>query len=64
MPGFDRRGPIGQGTRTGRSMGKCNPDNETSGKNIAEDEFPEGRGIGKGRALGNRFRNRAYRNMQ
>ncbi|MGD2034031.1 MAG: DUF5320 domain-containing protein [Bacteroidales bacterium] len=26
MPGFDRRGPEGQGPKTGRAMGKCNPD--------------------------------------
>lgn len=28
MPGLDRTGPRGQGSRTGRQMGKCNPENK------------------------------------
>jgi len=27
MPGLDRTGPEGQGSQTGRRLGKCNPDN-------------------------------------
>ncbi len=27
MPGFDKTGPEGQGSRTGRMMGKCNSKN-------------------------------------
>ncbi len=29
MAGLDRTGPLGQGSRTGRKMGLCNPDAET-----------------------------------
>ncbi len=25
MPGYDRTGPTGQGSRTGRALGKCRP---------------------------------------
>ncbi len=28
MPGFDRTGPVGQGPKTGRGLGKCNPENQ------------------------------------
>lgn len=45
MPGFDRRGPNGEGPRTGRNMGKCRPLNsdENSGvdaslRTVAEPE--------------------------
>lgn len=48
MPGFDRTGPLGQGSKTGRKLGKCSTENET-----LTDEFP-GRGLG--RRLGRRFR--------
>jgi len=30
MPGFDRRGPNGEGSMTGRKMGRCNPENRTN----------------------------------
>ncbi len=30
MPGFDRTGPEGQGPKTGRGLGKCNPDNQNA----------------------------------
>ncbi|MFC2138582.1 DUF5320 domain-containing protein [Bacteroidota bacterium] len=53
MPGFDRTGPEGQGSRTGRAMGKCNPENRKN-KNVSEDEdFVPGRGLRLG--LGRRF---------
>jgi hypothetical protein len=42
MPGFDRTGPMGQGSQTGRRMGRCNPSNETQMEN-----FPRGRGFGR-----------------
>ena len=47
MPGFDRSGPMGQGSQTGRKQGKCNPESETTAE-----ELPRGRGFGRG------FRNR------
>jgi hypothetical protein len=40
MPGLDRTGPGGKGSRTGRQLGKCNPNMET---------LPEpGTGMGRG----------------
>ena len=26
MPGLDKKGPDGQGSKTGRGLGRCNPD--------------------------------------
>ncbi|MFW5871668.1 MAG: DUF5320 domain-containing protein [bacterium] len=52
MPGQDRRGPMGQGPRTGRKMGLCNTNNQIA--------FGYGRGFGgRGRGMGfmNRFGN-------
>ena len=50
MPGLDGTGPMGQGTGTGRGLGKCNPANDTK---INEDiKRPIGgafrRGCGRG----------------
>lgn len=28
MPGLNQTGPMGQGPKTGRGMGRCNPDNK------------------------------------
>lgn len=41
MPGFDRTGPEGKGSQTGRKLGKCNPENNSS------DESQIGRGQGR-----------------
>ena len=46
MPGFDKTGPTGQGAQTGRKMGRCKTENETS-----RDEFTTGGGRGMGRRL-------------
>jgi hypothetical protein len=47
MPGFDKTGPLGKGTRTGRGFGKCNP---AQGENPDENSEPLfGRGMGRGR---------------
>jgi len=55
MPGFDRSGPEGKGSRTGRAMGKCKPD----GKEISDEEINvPARGRGRGRGFRNRMRNR------
>ena len=48
MPGYDRTGPEGQGSRTGRQMGKCgNSENSASGH-----EPQTGRGLGRGMGRG------------
>ncbi|RLD99650.1 MAG: hypothetical protein DRJ13_09690 [Bacteroidetes bacterium] len=50
MPGFDRTGPEGQGSRTGRQMGKCsNNENSTSGNDY---QMGQGLGRGMGREVG------------
>jgi len=43
MPRFDRTGPMGQGSQTGRKMGRCNSENVTP-----LDEFQRGRGLRMG----------------
>jgi hypothetical protein len=56
MPGFDGTGPEGRGPRTGRGLGKCNPDNTNPNTDVAEnDDFPpygRGRGYGRGNGRG------------
>ena len=49
MPGLDKTGPLGQGSQTGRKMGRCKQENET----IA-DEMPRRHGLGK--RLGKKMR--------
>jgi hypothetical protein len=62
MPGFNQKGPMGQGPMTGRRMGRCtnfgaNPKDQS----IPENETPDttnpdnlaGRGMGLGRGRGN-----------
>ena len=49
MPRFDRTGPEGKGSRTGRAMGKCNPNAVNPERN---DEPLSGRGMGNGSAKG------------
>jgi len=51
MPGFDRTGPEGKGSRTGRGLGKCNPGNQQSDEQMIYDDT--------GRGLGRRLRNMA-----
>jgi len=60
MPNFDRRGPEGKGSRTGRGLGKCNDDNsqnsdDNRNENVEQERFV-GRGAGRGFANGNQFR--------
>jgi hypothetical protein len=61
MPGFDRRGPLGEGPRTGRGMGKCGnakaPRNSDIGPGQAVrlgDGSAAGRGQGRGGGRGRR----------
>jgi Family of unknown function (DUF5320) len=62
MPGLDRTGPEGKGSRTGRAMGKCNPkrDDSPTQEELQARGRGMGRGFGKGMGRGfrNRFRNR------
>lgn len=53
MPGFDRTGPAGQGSGTGRKFGKCYPENESQTGETTTGRRP-GRGLrlGLGRRLG------------
>ncbi len=52
MPGFDKTGPMGQGSQTGTKMGKCNPDAEPK----AESFFSR-------RRFADRFANENNRNL-
>ena len=60
MPGFNRTGPEGQGSRTGRGLGKCNPNNQKSDEQMRLEDYPIGRsrvgGVGKGQ--GRKYRRR------
>lgn len=47
MPGLDRTGPIGEGSKTGRGLGKCNPDFTDNASEAQNDNSP---------GLGRRFR--------
>ncbi|MCW3806713.1 DUF5320 domain-containing protein [Plebeiibacterium marinum] len=52
MPRFDRTGPEGQGSQTGRKMGKCNPNNRETTEQIDVNETSRGLGRGFGRRTG------------
>jgi len=57
MPGLDRTGPEGRGSRTGRGMGKCNLESQSNGTETTSNDVPDERGFGRGRAQGrNKFR--------
>lgn len=57
MPGFNRTGPEGKGSQTGRKLGKCNPKNQKNDEQTAsEDKLIErGQGRGLGRRRGSRL---------
>lgn len=61
MPGLDRTGPEGQGSRTGRQQGKCSNNDEP----LPESGFGIGRGMGRGvgRAASRAARNGAEKGM-
>ena len=58
MPRLNRRGPMGEGSMTGRKMGQCNPDikgkteDETNQNNDSSSITEQGSGLGRGRGLG------------
>lgn len=61
MPRFDSTGPNGQGSKTGRGLGNCNPkgttnDTQTTETNVANEsaQFGFGRGLGRGRRAAGR----------
>lgn len=68
MPGLDRTGPFGDGPKTGRGLGRCNPDNSYSDFRESGREGPgrrhrfrgaragDGQGRGLGRGAGRRGR--------
>ena len=61
MPGADRRGPRGEGPRTGRGLGRCRPRAETESKDLStNDKVPSDRAVPMegGLGLGRRRRNR------
>ncbi len=68
MPGFDRTGPNGEGSRTGRGLGKCNPERDND-PNLEDDDlrgdcgrrFRFGQGWWKGRNRGAGLGRRAGR---
>ncbi|HSH19222.1 MAG TPA: DUF5320 domain-containing protein [Draconibacterium sp.] len=50
MTGLDKTGPMGQGSQTGRKIGRCGAENSTI------NEPRQGRRFGRGNGLRNRFR--------
>ncbi len=71
MPGFNQKGPMGQGSMTGRRMGRCtnygaslkNQTSET--KENSNENLPEnfqGRGLGYGRGRGGKGFGMGWRN--
>ncbi len=52
MPGFDKTGPSGKGSLTGRGLGRCNPKNQET-DNDSQTEFEPGRRSGRGFGRGN-----------
>jgi len=59
MPGFDRRGPNGDGPMSGRGLGRCSEasDNQEANTNNTQQNIPEDQrfaspGVGYGRGLG------------
>ncbi len=56
MPRFDRTGPGGQGSQTGRGLGNCNPKKQITTKERAIEEQPNNSGRKRGGGLGSWFR--------
>ena len=56
MPGEDKKGPMGQGPRTGRGLGRCNSndteDTKVTGQKDAPRDFDPGLRRGPGRGMG------------
>jgi hypothetical protein len=66
MPRFDKTGPMGQGSQTGRKAGKCNPETEMHGRGRLglfkkagmnkQNNAGDGGNFGRERGLGRRNR--------
>lgn len=52
MPGFDRKGPEGDGPMTGRRLGKCTASRYQSKDVRSFEDEDNGRGRGRGRRFG------------
>ena len=53
MPGFDRTGPEGKGSMTGRGDGRCSQKNlQQEGQEKPVEAIPLGRGMGRGLGKG------------
>jgi hypothetical protein len=52
MPGLDRTGPEGQGSRTGREMGKCTSQSEAPSIQDRDSENEHFKGLGRGLGRG------------
>jgi hypothetical protein len=63
MPGFNQTGPMGQGSMTGRRMGRCTNfganlknqttlENENPDKGLSENQPESGFGYGRGQCFG------------
>jgi hypothetical protein len=55
MPRFDRSGPEGKGSQTGRGLGKCNPKSQETDQQVpSEDQqrpASQNRGCGRGQRM-------------
>jgi hypothetical protein len=56
MPGFDRTGPAGQGSKTGRRLGKCDSNANKNDDPVVSDELKNELGMRAGRGMGKVFR--------
>lgn len=60
MPGYDKTGPMGKGSRTGRGLGKCKPakeEREKDDKSLGLGRGGNPRGGGRGFGGGKRMMN-------
>ena len=55
MPGFDRTGPQGRGSMTGRRMGNCSGNANEEGFVYGRGGRGFGRGFGRGAGFGNKY---------
>lgn len=59
MPGFDRKGPEGEGPMTGRKLGRCKGNTDSPrnlGRGAQDGRGRKIRGSQSGRGLGRRFK--------
>jgi hypothetical protein len=63
MSRLDKTGPTGQGSKTGRGLGRCNPDFKENFTQNDEDNYPRhfGKGRGRGRSEGSGGKGRSHR---